>query len=78
MILLSFVVMSFSAKYKRNENFFKILFYSLAFGFVFYVYKELISKYTLSLNINFIFSYILIFILPFMIGLYKVIQIEND
>ena len=39
MILLAFVVMGFSAKYKRNENFFKILFYSMIFGFSFYVFR---------------------------------------
>jgi lipopolysaccharide export LptBFGC system permease protein LptF len=78
MILLSFVVMGFSAKYNRNENFFKILFYAVLFGFAFYVLRELINKYTISFNINFIYSYLIIFTIPFIIGLYKVIQIEND
>ena len=78
MILLSFVVMGFSAKYKRNENFFKILFYAILFGFSFYVFKEIINKFTLTFNINFIYSYFIIFIIPFLIGLYKVVQIEND
>ena len=48
MILLAFVVMGFSAKYKRNENFFKILFYSVLFGFSFYVLREVINKYNVS------------------------------
>ena len=48
MILLAFVVMGFSAKYKRNENFFKILFYAILFGFSFYVYKELVNKFTVT------------------------------
>ena len=78
MILLSFVVMGFSAKYKRNENFFKVLFFSLLLGFIFYIYGELVHKFTLSFNTNFIYSYLIIFIIPFLIGLYKVIQIEND
>ena len=78
MILLAFVVMGFSAKYKRNENFFKILFYAILFGFSFYVYKELVNKFTVTFNINFIYSYIIIFIVPFLLGLYKVVQIEND
>ena len=39
MILLSFVVMSFSAKYKRNESFFKILFYAVLIGFVFFILR---------------------------------------
>ena len=78
MILLSFVVMGFSAKYKRNENFFKVLFISVLLGFIFYILREVINKFTLSFNTNFIYSYLIIFIIPFIIGLYKVIQIEND
>ena len=78
MILLSFVVMGFSAKYKRNESFFKVLFISVLLGFIFYILREVINKFTLTFDTNFIYSYIIIFILPFLIGLYKVIQIEND
>ena len=78
MILLAFVVMSFSAKYKRNEGFFKILFYAVLIGFSFYILRELINKLTITFNINFLFSYFIIFIIPFIIGLYKTIQIEND
>lgn len=78
MILLSFVVMGFSAKYKRNESFFKVLFFAVLFGFIFYILRELIYKFTLSFDINFIYSYLIIFTVPFIIGLYKVIQIEND
>ena len=78
MILLSFVVMSFSAKYKRNDNFFKILFYAVLIGFCFYVLKEVVNRFTITFNTNFIFSYFIIFILPFIVGLYKTIQIEND
>ena len=78
MIILSFVVMGFSAKYKRNESFFKVLFVALLLGFIFYILRELINKFTLSFNINFIYSYLIIFIIPFLIGLFKVIQIEND
>ena len=78
MILLAFLVMGFSAKYKRNENFFKILFYSILFGFIFFIFREIINKFTISFSINFMYSYFIIFIIPFLIGLYKVIQIEND
>lgn len=78
MIVLAFVVMGFSAKYKRNENFFKVLFLSVFFGFIFYILRELINKFTLSFDINFIYSYLIIFIAPFLIGLYKVVQVEND
>ena len=78
MILLAFVVMSFSAKYKRNDNFFKILFYAVLIGFSFYVLKEVVNRFTITFNTNFVFSYFIIFILPFIVGLYKTIQIEND
>ena len=78
MILLSFVVMGFSAKYKKNKSFFKILFLSVLFGFIFYILRELVNKFTLSYELNFIYSYLIIFIVPFLIGIYKVIQIEND
>ena len=78
MILLAFVVMSFSAKYKRNESFFKILFYAILIGFTFCVLREFINKFTITFNINFLFSYFIIFIIPFILGLYKTIQIEND
>ena len=78
MILLAFVVMSFSAKYKRDESFFKILFYSVLIGFTFYILREIINKFTITFNINFIFSYFIIFFIPFIIGLYKTILIEND
>ena len=78
MILLAFVVMSFSAKYKRNESFFKILFYAVLIGFSFYILREVINKFTITFNTNFLFSYFVIFIIPFIVGLYKTIQIEND
>ena len=78
MILLSFVVMGFSAKYKRNESFFRVLFIAVLLGFLFFIFRELINKFTLSFDVNFIYSYLIIFTIPFLIGLYKVIQIEND
>jgi len=78
MILLSFVVMGFSAKYKRNDSFFKVLFIAVLLGFIFYILREVINKFTLTFNANFIYSYSIIFVIPFLIGLYKVIQIEND
>jgi len=78
MILLGFVVMSFSAKYKRNESFFKILFYAVLIGFIFYILREIINKFTITFDTNFLFSYFIIFIIPLIVGLYKTIQIEND
>ena len=78
LIILSFVVMGFSAKFKRNENFFKILFLSVFIGFIFFFLKEIINKFTLTFNINFIYSYLIIFFIPLLLGIYKVLQIEND
>ena len=78
LIVLGFVVMGFSGKFKRNENFFKILFISILIGFLFFLFKELITKLTISFNLDYIFSYFIIFITPFFIGLYQVINIENN
>ena len=78
LVMLGFVVLGFSAKFKRNENFFKILFIAILIGFIIFFLREIIFKITLSYDINFFFSYIIIFMLPFLVGLYKVLQIEND
>ncbi len=77
-IMLSFVILGFSGKFKRNDNFFKILFISILIGFLIFFFKEIITKLSISLNINFILSYLIIFLFPFIIGLYQVIKIEND
>ena len=50
----------------------------VAIGFTFYILREVINKFTITFNINFLFSYFIIFIIPFIVGLYKTIQIEND
>ena len=76
LIILGFIVMGYSAKFKRNENFFKILFISILIGFLIFMLKEIITNLSISLNINYIFSYMVIFLLPFLIGLYLVIKIE--
>ena len=78
LIILGFIVMGYSGKFKRNENFFKILFISILIGFLIFMLKELISYLSVSLNINYIFSYLIIYLLPFFIGLYLVIKIENS
>ncbi len=78
LIILGFVVMGYSGKFKRNENFFKVLFISILIGFLFFMLKELITYLSISLNINYIFSYMVIFLLPFLIGVYLVIKIENN
>ena len=77
-VMLAFVVVGYSAKFRRNENFFKILFFAILIGFVIFLLKEIIFKITLSYKINFLFSYFAIFMIPFLFGLYKVLQIEND
>ena len=78
LIILGFVVMGYSGKFKRNENFFKVLFISILIGFLFFILKELIIFLSISLNLNFVFSYIIIFLFPFFIGLYLVNKIENN
>ncbi len=78
MVMLSFIVISFSGKFQRNENFFKILFLSILIGFLIFLLKEIITKITVSLSINFFISYLIIFMLPFSIGLYQITKIEND
>ncbi len=77
-VMLSFVVIGFSGKFKRNENFFKVLFISILIGFIIFFLKEVINKITISLSINFFISYLIIFLLPFSIGLYQISKIEND
>ena len=77
-VMLGFVVLGFSAKFRRNDNFFKILFIAILIGFIIFFLRQIIFKMTLSYDINFFFSYSVIFMLPFLIGLYKVLQIEND
>ncbi len=77
-VMLSFIVIGFSGKFRRNENFFKILFLSILIGFVIFFLKEIMTKLTISLSINFIFSYLIIFLLPFSFGLYQITKIEND
>ena len=77
-VVLSLVVLGFSGKFKRNENFFKVLFISILIGFLIFFLKEIISKLSISLSINFIISYFIIFFLPLSIGLYQVINIENE
>ncbi len=77
-MMLSFVVIGLTGKFKRNENFFKVLFISILIGFIIFFLKEIINKITISLEINFIISYLFIFILPLSFGLYQLNKIEND
>ena len=77
-VVLAFVILGFTSKFQRNENFFKVLFIALSTGFIIFLLKEIITKLTISLTINFYLSYLIIFLIPFFIGLYQVIKIENE
>ena len=77
-VVLSFVIIGFTSKFQRNENFFKVLFIAISIGFLIFLIKEIISKLTINLSINIYFSYLIIFIIPLFIGLYQVNKIENE
>ena len=77
-VILAFVILGFTSKFQKNENFFKVLFISILIGFIIFLFKEIIAKLTISLSLNFLISYLIIFLIPFFIGLYQVIKIEND
>ena len=77
-VVIAFVILSFTSKFKRNENFFKVLFVAIAIGFLIFLIKEIISKLTISLSLNFILSYFIIFLIPLFVGLYQIIKIENE
>ncbi len=77
-VVLSFVILGFTSKFQRNENFFKVLLVSISIGFLIFLLKEIITKLTINLSINFILSYLFIFLIPFFIGLYQIIKIENE
>ena len=77
-VVLAFVIIGFTSKFKRNENFFKVLFISISIGFIIFLFKEIITRLTISLSINYIVSYFIIFLVPLIVGLYQVIKIENE
>ncbi len=77
-VVLSFVILGFTSKFQRNENFFKVLLIAVSIGFFIFLSKEIITKLTINLSINFYLSYLMIFLIPLFIGLYQVIKIEND
>ena len=78
LVIIGFTVMGFSGKFKRNENFFKVLFISILIGFLIFLFKEIVTTLTTTMEISFIFSYFIIFMFPLMIGLYQMISIESD
>ncbi len=77
-VVLAFVIIGFTCKFQRNENFFKVLFLSISIGFIIFLFKEIITKVTIELSLNFILSYFIIFFIPFFVGLYQIIKIENE
>ena len=77
-VMLSFVIIGFTSKFQRNENFFKVLFLAISVGFIIFLIKEIITRLTINLSINYILSYLIIFLLPFFIGLYQILKIENE
>ena len=77
-VVLAFVIVGFTTKFQRNENFFKVLFMAISIGFLIFLLKEIISKLTINLSINIYLSYLVIFLIPFFIGLFQVIKIENE
>ena len=78
LVIIGFTVMGFSGKFKRNENFFKVLFISILIGFLIFLLKEIITALTTTMEISFIISYFIIFMFPLIIGLYQMIRIESD
>ena len=77
-VVIAFVILGFTAKFQRNENFFKVLFIAISIGFFIFLLKETITKLTISMTLNFILSYLVIFLIPLFIGLYQIIKIENE
>ena len=77
-VVIAFVIFGFTSKFQRNENFFKVLLIAISIGFIIFLFKEIITKITISLSLNFYFSYSIIFLIPLLIGLYQFIKIEND
>jgi len=77
-VVIAFVMLGFTAKFQRNENFFKVLFIAISIGFLIFLLKEIITKLTITLTLNFMLSYLIIFLVPFFIGLYQIIKIENE
>ena len=77
-VVLAFVILGFSSKFQRNENFFKVLFVSISIGLLIFLLKEIITKLTISLTLNFFLTYLIIFLIPLLIGLYQIIKIENE
>ncbi len=77
-VILAFVILGFTSKFQRNENFFKVLFIAIFVGFLIFFLKEIITKLTIILSLNFFISYSVIFLIPLIVGLYQINKIENE
>ncbi len=77
-VILAFVILGFTSKFQRNENFFKVLFTAILVGFIIFLLKEVIAKLTVVLSLNFLISYLFVFLIPLFIGLYQINKIENE
>ena len=49
-VILAFVILGFTSKFQRNENFFKVLFIAIFVGFLIFFLKEIITKLTIVLS----------------------------
>ena len=76
LIILGFIVMGFASKFKKYENFFKTLFFSISIGFSFFVFNEIIKGLTVANYISFAFGYVILILISLLIGLYQSINIE--
>ena len=78
LVIISFAVMGFTGKFKRNTNFFSVLFIALLMGFMIFLVQEVVLSLTNYLNLSFIFSYFIIFMFPLSVGLFQILKIELD
>ena len=78
LVIISFAVMGFTGKFKRNTNFFSVLFIALSMGFMIFLVQEVVLSLTNYLNLSFIFSYFIIFMFPLSVGLFQILKIELD
>ncbi len=76
LIILGFIVMGFASKFKKYENFFKTLFFSISIGFGFFIFNEILTGLAVANYISFLFAYAILILISFIIGLYQSINIE--
>ena len=76
-VVLAFVIIGFTSKFQRNENFLKFYLLLFQLDFLFFFERNNI-KINNKLSMNIYVSYLAIFLIPLFIGLYQVIKIENE